>query len=171
MMINVRLYLPKTDGNLPLEEVVEHLQGNNGTVQKLESGDQTKNDYLVNDRRSQKQWDTLCAKWGMTVVRTMKYVQREFWDYPPQTNDIQQQHYNINNDSDSAYEVIDGCRVEKLHDHLVISQLGSSSLDKDSLPAQLAGLKVCDIIQEVNGIVNPSLKTLFDVMKGSFIIQ
>ena len=141
-LITARLCLQEKNGKLPIQKDVE--QGKN--------------------RYDKEQWDKACKKWGMSVVRTMKLVQTKFWDSSPE-RDVSKQH----NDSNSI--TIDGCRVEKLHDRLVISQLGSSSLDEKYRPAQLAGLKVNDIIQEVNGIVNPSIQILFDAMKECSAIE
>ena len=60
------------------------------------------------------QWDRLCIKWGMSIIRVMNYIQTKFWDIPS-TDNI---HQRVN------YEVVNGCPVEKLHDHLIISHLG-----------------------------------------------
>lgn len=162
-LISVRLSLPNK------ELVGQHIQKNNDQDRNDNPTEQTLGVTDFNETKYDRQtWEALCKKWGMVVVREMKYVQRDFWDSSDTDEDAQKQQHGTTNNN--VTEVVNGCRVEKLYDRLVVFHLSSGSGDDDLYPGQMAGLRVDDIIQTVNGIDNPGINTLFDFMKESITL-
>ena len=95
----------------------------------------------------------------MSVVRLMNYVQREFWDDDDDVSD--------GKDYDGCKEIIGGCRVEKLQDHLVVLHLACIA-EGDGVSQEL---KVGDVVRKVNGVVDPDIKVLFDAMRECTVIR
>ena len=116
----------------------------------------------------EEEWDALCTRWGVGVVRVANYVQRDLWNsYPPKSK----------GDGGKNCDVIDGCLMHKIHDHLTVSLIKYPPADEDDneeegsvknrMDETRRELRDGDIIREVNGVQDTGLRAVYDAMRES----
>ena len=64
--------------SLPREENLDSLQSKKSS--SISNASNITNSDLNSRKNLRKQWENICEKWGMTVVRELVYVQEAFWD-------------------------------------------------------------------------------------------